>query len=224
MAEYRNKVLGSLVSSAGMRYISKLHVLGSSTRNKIVLKELKKDGVVLNKQNVDHEFAALVESARMELEEFRRSEGIKSEETESEETKTDLWKVLEKVQARHPSSFAARLSDATLFELFYRLIETRNKWKENPTYPHEIFMHSPVAVQADAFLEAVGGSWWMQAELDIYEIAQGDDDEEDEKMAAAEDMEMKEMGEEIEKIKRDQEVNQAMEGPIQEDFDKMELC
>ncbi|RYP68744.1 hypothetical protein DL771_006474 [Monosporascus sp. 5C6A] len=219
MAEYRGKVLGSLVSSAGMRYISKLHVLDSSARNKIVLKELKRDGVVLNKQNVDHEFAALVESARMELEELRRSEGIKSEET-----KTDLWKVLEKVQERHPSSFAARLSDATLFELFYRLIEARNKWKENPTYPHEIFRHSPVAVQADAFLEAVGGFWWMQAELDIYEMAQGDDKDEDEKMAAAEDMEMKEVGEEIDKIKRDQEANQAMEGPIQGDFDKMELC
>ncbi|RYP14709.1 hypothetical protein DL765_006179 [Monosporascus sp. GIB2] len=209
-----------------MRYTSNLRVLDSSPRNKIVLEELKKDGVVLNKQNVDHQFAALVESARMELEELRRSEGINSEETESEETKTDLWKVLEKVQERHPSSFAARLSDATLFELFYRLIEARNRWNEDRTYPFETFMHSPVAIQADAFLAAVGGFWWMQAELNIYEMAQGDDADEDEKekMAAVEDMEMKEVGEEIEKIKRDQEANRAMEGPIQEDFEKMELC
>ncbi|RYO92989.1 hypothetical protein DL766_005472 [Monosporascus sp. MC13-8B] len=206
----------ALLSSAGTRYISKLRVSASSTRNKIVLEELKKAGVVLNTRNVDHELAAWVESARMELEELRRSS----------ETETNLWKVLEKVQERHPSSFAARLSGTTLFELFHRLIEARNNWNEDRKYPFETFMHSPVAVQADAFLAAVGGFWWMQAELNIYEIAQEGDEDEDkkEKIAVVEDMEMKEVGEEIERIKRDQEANQAMEDPIQEDFEKMELC
>ncbi|RYP90038.1 hypothetical protein DL770_003818 [Monosporascus sp. CRB-9-2] len=210
MPSYHRKTLGQLVSSAGMRYINKLSVLERPRRNEIVMEKLKKAGVLLNKQSVDHEFAAVVEVAVTELE---KSNGLEEH----------AWDLIGEVQKKY-GSWAARLSESTFLELFYRLIKARNDWKEDRSYPFEAFQHSPVAAQADAFM-AIRNFIWLDTDFSFYQAGGGIEPEGDEnEQAAEEDMEMKEVGEEIKEMERNQEAKDAMEGPIQEDFDKMELC
>ncbi|RYO82019.1 hypothetical protein DL764_009672 [Monosporascus ibericus] len=210
MPPYHHRTLGQLVSSAGMCYINNLSVLKRTRRNQIVMGELKKTGVLLNKQSVDHEFAAIVKMAVTELEE---SNGLQEH----------AWDLVGEVQKKY-GSWAARLSDSTFLELFYRLIKARNDWKKDPSYPFEAFQQSPLAAQADAFM-AIRSFIWLDTDFGFYQVCGGIEPDEDEnEQTTGEHMDMKEVGEEIKEMERDQEAKDAMEGPIQEDFDRMELC
>lgn len=227
---YHQKKLGELVSHAGIRYLSKQDIFARSRRNEIVLQALKKASVVLNKHSVDAELVAVFRAAREELSVYLEFDTLPK----------DLNDFLQNLQRKHPINglprWAAELSCSTFFELFWRLVEARHKWVEDPAPPFDEWAESPVVAAVDTFVDyfPLGrGYEWIAMHAEFFELVGGlesdeDEDEEkkkeeEEKNAAGEDLEMSGLGEVVGEMEREEEDRVAMKGEIPEGVEKMDL-
>ncbi|KAK7754805.1 hypothetical protein SLS62_003119 [Diatrype stigma] len=228
--KYHQKKLGELVSHAGIRYLTKQDIFARARRNEIVLQALKKAGVVLNKQSVDAEMVAVFRAAQEELSVFLSFDTLPK----------DLNDFLENLQRKHAMNglprWAAELSTSTFFELFWRLVEARHKWVEDPAPPFDEWAQSPVVAAVDGFVDyfPLGcGYEWIEMHVEFFDLVGGLDSDEDEneekkkeeeeKKAAGEDMEMSGLGEVVGEMEREEEDRVAMEGEIPEGVEKMDL-
>lgn len=214
--------LGNLVSWAGMRYIMPASILQRPRRNEIILSRLKEAGVVLTKQNVDAEFARVVRVAREML--------AANNNNDNNKLPDELTDFLEAVQERLPP-WAAGLSGATFLELFWRLVQARDQWKKNPAPPFGVWEQSPIAAEVDGLLAANEQCLdWIKTEVEIFELANGFGDEEEDEaeaegmdVAGSRDIEMGGTGGAIAELEHARAAQRAMEEEIPGGVEMMDL-
>lgn len=177
--------LVDILPRAGMIVDHTKTFLSSLRRDNLLLKQLRIAGVVGNaflkrnqyRQPMNEALTGMMTAAAERK--YLRAQSEDKEKTDDEKVVPFLTFV-EEVQAR--TTWASSMSTSLFLDLFVAVLGARVAWVQNPRQPFAPEQHSTTATAAQRLLDSAPAIWTAaQSELEVYKLAGGFDEDEDEK-------------------------------------------